>query len=76
MQLPGFVYTALILGIVAFLQAISTGLQSLDELWAPVAVAGVAALLKAVEALRPVEPSTGTRSLEAPRGFWSRFLLG
>lgn len=78
MQLPGFIYSAFILALVTFLQAISGGLESSTELWAPVAVAVVAAALKALEAYaaKDGQPQSAARSLEQPRGFWNRFLLG
>lgn len=77
-KLPGFVYTALILALVTFLQAISTGLDSLrGEWWQPVAVAAVAAALKAAEVWRAEPPAaTGLRDFKAPRSKWARFLVG
>ncbi len=77
MPIPGFVYTALILGLLTFLQAISTGLDSLvDMWWQPLAVAAVAAAIKALEARKAQPPAAGQRSLEPGRGFWGRFLWG
>jgi hypothetical protein len=39
MKVPGFVVTALLVGAVAFLQSLSTGLEGLQETWwAPVLV--------------------------------------
>lgn len=77
LPLPGFIYSALIVGLVTFLQAIGTGLESLTDWWAPAAVLLVAGALKALEA-RQAEKSDGatTRSIEQPRDFWSRFWLG
>lgn len=72
MQIPGFIYTAVLVGLYAFFQAISGGLETLaDAWWQPVAVAAVAA-----EAYRDVEEPRARVIGEQPRGFWSRFLLG
>lgn len=76
-KLPGFVYSALIVALVAGLQAIATGLDTLTDWWAPAAALLVAGALKALEA-RQAKPGdeAATRSIEQPRGYWSRFLLG
>lgn len=78
MQLPGFVYSALIVALIAFLQAISTNLESLTDWWAPAVVLLVAGALKALEARQGKAQGNevGARNIEQPRGFWSRFLLG
>lgn len=83
MKLPGFAYSALIIGLVAFLQAISGELQSLTDWWAPAAALLVAGALKALEIRQstqtPEDPATRRhRALSAPeRGdAWTRFWLG
>lgn len=80
-KLPGFVYSALLVALVAGLQAIATGLTSLADWWAPAAALLVAGALKALEAYQAqTNKSTGVdigaRSLQPERSFWNRFLLG
>lgn len=75
-KLPGFVYSALLVALVAFLQAVATGLDSLQDWWVPAAALVVAGALKAVEAYQVKDQGTATRSLEPERSFLSRFFLG
>lgn len=74
-KLPGFVYSALLVALVAGLQAIASGLTSLTDWWAPAAALLVAGALKALEAYQAKE-ETATRSIQPERGFLSRFFLG
>ena len=74
MNIPGFVYTAVIAGLSAFLVTLSAGIElNITEMWGPIAIAGVGALLKAIETWKPTE---ATRSIQQPRSGLVRFLFG
>lgn len=75
-KLPGFIYSALLVALVAGLQALATGLDSLTEWWAPAAALLVAGALKAIEARKAKDQETLTRSLAPERSFLNRFFLG
>ena len=79
-KLPGFVYSALLVALVAFLQAVATGLDSLQDWWVPAAALLVAAALKAVEAYQAnlqndAPADIRGRNIQPRRGFWNRFML-
>ena len=75
MNIPGFVYTALIAGLSAFLVVLGAGIElNITEMWGPVAIAAIGAIAKAIETWKPTE--TATRSIQQPRSGLVRFLFG
>ena len=74
MNIPGFVQSAAAAGLIVFLMGVIEYLQAdVSLLWAPVAVAALGAIVKAIETWKPAE---ATRSIEQPRSGLSRFLFG
>lgn len=78
MQVPGFIWTALIAGATTLLLTLQTGISAdVTDYWGPVAIAAIGALLKAIETWKqPDDGIVTARSLQAPRGRLSRFFLG
>jgi hypothetical protein len=76
MQIPGAVQSAAAAGLIVFLMGVIEYLQAdVSLMWAPVAVAGLGAIVKAVEVWR-AQNTDAIRSIQQPRSGLKRFLLG
>lgn len=78
MQIPGFIQSALVIGLVAALHALLSSVYvEIDPLYAPVFAAGITAAIKAIEVwFYGEEQTAGTRSFSAPKSSMRRFLTG
>lgn len=71
---PGFVWSALAVGIYAMLQYLLPYVQGVQEWWAPVATAAILAVLKYLEVRR--EDSDEVHVMGERRSRWRRWLWG
>ena len=78
MQIPGFIQSALVIGLVAGLYALLDSVYvEFDPMIAPVIAASITALIKAVQVwFSDVSPAVATRSMGAEKSSWERFLTG
>lgn len=68
MRIPGWLWIALIAGVTALLDGLLTGLSGLGDVWAPVAVAGLGAILRWIEVEATHPPEFVVRDLDVYGG--------